>query len=142
MLLRMGLRDALGGRVADLASEEVSESFVGGARLNGLDASWPLVRLELCTSGLRLRPRKVLQRIMPIWEASYSELTSVRASGRMPPVFSGVRFRVGNEAWAIFWTPRKRKVIEALAGVGVSVDETPIPRPFLDPGGNRESSAS
>jgi hypothetical protein len=136
----MGLGKDVGGRQADLGDSEVLRTFVGGVRLNGLDATWPLVRLDLCGSGLRLRPRKVLRRIMPMWEARYPELTNVRASGRLPMVFSGVRFKVSTEDWAIFWTPRPRRVRAALASMGISVDETPIPRPFMDPGGHRETS--
>lgn len=136
----VGLGKAVGGRQADLAAGEVLRTFIGGVRLNGMDATWPLVRLDLFASGLRLRPRKVLRSVMPVWEARLSELTSVRLSGRMPPIFSGVRFKVGTEDWAIFWTPRPRRLIAALVSLGLSVDESPIPRPFMDPGGYRESA--
>lgn len=47
-------------------------------------------------------------------------------------------FKVGTEHWAIFWTPRPRRVRAALVSLGLSVDEQPIPRPFVDPGGYRE----
>lgn len=140
--VRVGLGKAVGGRSADLAGCEVLRTFAGGVRLNGMDATWPLVRLDLCASGLRLRPRRVLRRVMPDWEAHYSELTSVRSSGRLPFLFSGVRFKAGTEEWAIFWTPKPRQVVAALASMGVCVDTNPIPRPFTDPGGGREAPRS
>jgi hypothetical protein len=130
---------ARGGRLADIGDFEVEQSFRGGMRLNGFDASWPLVRLEISASAIRLRPSwKPLRRTVPVWEARLSELTSVRVSGRLPLLFNCVR--VGPEQWAIFWTPRRRQVTASLKTTGLSVDAAPIPHPFLDPGGYRECS--
>jgi hypothetical protein len=135
----MGLGRAVGERHVDLGDLEVQGSFLGGLRLNGFDGTWPLVRMDLFASGLRLGPSKTpVRRIIPVWEARWSEVTDIRVSGRLPMLFSGVRFTAGREDWAIFWSPNRRPVIAALWSMGLQVTDEPIAHPFLDPGGRRE----
>jgi len=120
---------------------EADQHFVGGMRVGGLlrsfNATLPLAVLELHTTGLRIRTRgRCLQSVAPIWEARYLELTEVRAVGKIPLLTTGIRFRVtrSENSWAIFWTARRRRVLQALIDRGVEVRTDADRLNFLNPG--------
>jgi hypothetical protein len=121
-------------------------SFIGGMRLpwsvsgrnwfGGYNATWPLVRLSLFSDGLRLRGTRfaVVTSLIPVWEARYDELSEVSAVERIPFITTGVRLRSKDDPndWVVFWALLTRaKVLQALAGHGVTVTTKPVRlRPF------------
>lgn len=119
------------GRVPDRLAlhipddERAMSSHVGGMRYSRSitsNATWPLVRLDIFDSGIRLRPSISFLRIsMPTWEATFDELEEVRAVGRSMPTL-GIRFRASTpDDWAVFWTFKQDVVLGSLRAAGADV---------------------
>jgi hypothetical protein len=126
------------GRTVNDLGDEVSPEFshVGGARLQGFNATWPLIRLDLFGTGLRLRDRLKLPGIqMPNWEARYDELTEVQAVGRTPLFSTGIRFRGAEpHEWIVFWVMTGRQdVLTRIESHGVPVGREAVRFYYTNP---------
>jgi hypothetical protein len=127
----------------DLGST-VDASFVGGMRMGGpsgtwrfgLNVTWPLVRLSLFPSGLRMEAsNRVHSGGIPVWEARYDELSEIQAVGRIPLFSTGIRFRIAaTNEWVIFWSPDRPAVLQAIGAHGLVANHRPIRFRNLDPG--------
>jgi hypothetical protein len=111
-------------------------SYRGGMRYGGFNATWPFARLDLFSSGLRLRSNiKHFQRLIPIWEARFEELKEVQAIGRTKYLSTGVRFRTKQQGeWIVFWTFRRIRGLEGLEERDVSVSADPVRLHFWNAG--------
>ena len=112
------------------------ESFLGGMRLGGYNATWPLVRLNLYPAGLRMEPPvRFLRFLVPTWEARYDELIEVQAVGKIPLFSTGIRFRLtSTNQWIIYWTPDRPTVLQSIAAHGMSVNPNAIRFRYWNPG--------
>jgi len=111
-------------------------SFIGGVRLPLVNANWPLARLDLYQSGLRLRgSTRWLHKAIPVWEAAYSDITEVQAVGKITWFSTGIRIRAGkgDNDWVVFWTIHRPEVLAAIESLGVAVNTTPIRFYLLNP---------
>jgi len=115
---------------------ELLDSFVGGERRSSFNATYPLVRLDVHTDGLRLRPSaKLLRGLVPIWEARLLELSEVQAIGNIPLFTTGIRFRIESTSdWIIFWTTQRSVVLWRLESLGLKVSAEPLPFNHFKPG--------
>ena len=111
-------------------------SYVGGLRGPVVNASWPLVRLNLFPNGLRLQPNNRMSKsVVPIWEALFDELTEVQAVGRIKWLSTGIRFRAGSQGeWVVFWAHDRPQVLASVQERGVGVNPVPVPFRYLSPG--------
>lgn len=102
-------------------------TFVGGRRTGLLNATWPLVRLELFSDRIRMVANyRLLRAAVPKWEASFDEITEVRAIGKIGLLNTGIRFRTKHSTdFAVFWTVHRPFVLDALEAVGLSVNREP-----------------
>jgi hypothetical protein len=111
-------------------------SFLGGVRLPVFNATWPLVRLDLFQSGLRLQgSNRWLHKIVPVWEAAYRDIIEVQAVGKIKWFSTGIRIRAGtgDDDWVVFWTVNRPQVLAAFENLGVSVESTPVRFYHLNP---------
>ena len=124
-------------RVTDLQRDSSAlVHYYGGLRWQGPagvgNASMPLGKLELFDQGIRLGPSGRLLRVfVPTWEASYRDLASVDSV--LGPLRSkGVRFRLREDGPPIvFWTTAPKKVLNAMAGHGVTVIPATTKLPWM-----------
>jgi hypothetical protein len=112
------------------------KSYVGGMRLKSFNATLPLVRLDLFEDALRMRSSiRLLNRLVPVWEARFEELTEVRAIGGSSIFTSGIRFRVHPTSdWVIFWTSARPNVLSRIEALGLSVNRDPLRFNIFNPG--------
>jgi len=95
----------------------------------GRFTSWPLVRLDLYQTGLRLRgSTRWLHKLIPVWEAAYGDVVEVQAVGKIKWLSTGIRIRVerGDNDWVVFWTVRRPQVLEAIEAQGIPVNRAPV----------------
>lgn len=112
-----------------------THSFVGGRRTGLLNATWPLVRMDLYGDGIRFRPSaRFLHALIPTWEARFDEITEVRAVGNTDFFATGIRFRTNRPAdFAVFWTFHRSEVLDALEESGLKVIREPARFHHLNP---------
>ncbi len=110
--------------------------LVGRVRLFGSNASWPLARLEILPTGIRMRPStRLLRPWVPQWEVRFDEIREVQAVGRIWWVSTGIRIRTESyEDWIVFWTVNRTHVLSSIAAFGVTVSRTPKRFYFFSPG--------
>jgi hypothetical protein len=125
-----------GSRQADLGDGTAEVSYIGGMRLGGFNATWPLVRLDLFPTGIRMHSSiRLLRSMIPRWEARFEELQEVQAVGRIQLLTTGVRLRTGGaDSWIIFWTAHRSQVLETIKSFDVAVDPAPRRLYLLNPG--------
>jgi hypothetical protein len=115
------------------------KSYVGGMRLKTFNATLPLIRLDLFEDALRMRSSiRLLNRLIPIWEARFEELSEIRAIGGSSIFTSGIRFRAcATSDWVIFWTGSRPKVLSGLEALGLNVNRDPLRLNIFNPGRER-----
>ncbi len=106
-------------------------TFTGGVRTRIFNATYPLARLRVGGSGVRLT-------CMGFWRRSWTwedlqAIEEVRGVLGSP----GLRFVPRGGGPTIFWTFRPREVIGALRGAGAPVEEADQPLVFLGTGRRR-----
>jgi hypothetical protein len=109
--------------------EQPLASYDGGLR-HGRLANWtaPMVRLSIYTGGIELGPSESwLKIVVPYFQASFSQIVVAEAVG-LSSLSSGVRIRVTDGDYRIFWTWRRNDVLADLSRLGVEID--PLPRAF------------
>jgi hypothetical protein len=110
-------------------------SFVGGQRTGLWNATWPLVRLDLYSDRIRLRPStRLLRALVPPWEARFADITEVRAIGSIDYFTTGIRLRTHRPAdFAVFWTFHRPEVLDAIEAAGLTVNREPTRFHYLNP---------
>jgi hypothetical protein len=104
--------------------EPSDATYVGGLRWSGGNATWPLVRLQLKSDGLRVHPSlSPLRMLVPAWHVPWSDvIRAERVQGTFPGS-PGVRFYIQDRQHPFtFWCWRPKPILDALAGRGVAVD--------------------
>lgn len=91
-----------------------------------LALSWPLARLELRETEIRLTPRGLLRRVFPTFVLPLDEITRAERVARLTSsIGDGVRFRSNNEKLdgIVFSTlqPKARRLQERLRASGIDV---------------------
>jgi hypothetical protein len=111
-------------------------TYLGGVRFGGLNATWPLARLDLFDNRLLLRSStRLLRAVVPTWDASFAEVTEVQAVGKIRWFTTGIRLRAGRQDnWIIFWTGRRKRVLRSIEELGISVNAVPMRFHFVNPG--------
>lgn len=121
------------------------QSFVGGMRYRATggafsgrpNLSWPLARLDITETGVTIRPRGQLGRLVTLgWKQEPTVAISFEMAERTEAGFgysgSGLRFRTGDPRTdgAVFWAARRdrSKILAALERVGHP--PTAIKRPW------------
>jgi hypothetical protein len=101
-----------------------TESYLGGLRWIGGNATWPLVRLQLESEGMRIIPSfGLLGAVLPQWHFPWSDV--IRAERVQGVLFasSGVRFYIRDRQYPFtFWYTKPARVLDALARRGIPVD--------------------
>lgn len=113
-----------------LTSDEVvhasgrPDSFLGGLRWVGGNATWPLVRLELDTEGMRVRPSaRLLSPLLPEWRFGWDEVLLAERVHGLLFGSAGVRFSIRGRKYPFtFWYSNPQRVLDALTRRGVPVD--------------------
>jgi hypothetical protein len=71
---------------------------------------------------------------VPPWEASFEEISEVRAVGNIDFFTTGIRFRTNRHAdTAVFWTFHRLEVLDALEAAGLAVVREPARFHYLNP---------
>jgi hypothetical protein len=114
----------------------VTISHLGGVRLRGLNATWPLARLNFYASGIRLMSSsRALQRLIPLWEARWDEIEEIQAVGKIPWLSTGIRIRTQpDHRWVIFWTFHRDLVMSDFQKQGIKVNISPVSFNIVNPG--------
>lgn len=100
-------------------------------------ATTPLARLSVFAWGVRLEGRnRALARLMPPWEARYTDLAPIRPVGFSGPLFgSCIRFVVTGSLtnWALCGTSRVSAVLDSIEQAGGTVEREPLRVHRMDP---------
>ena len=112
-------------RVTGMPQTSPDRKYVGGVTTPTMSATWPLARLELYDSGIRLAGSvRIVRWIIPVWETQYAELTKAEMVAA-PLHERGVRFSAHNASPIIFWTfDAAAEIVDILEGRGVPVDRS------------------
>lgn len=104
--------------------EPSGQTYIGGLRWIGGNATWPLVRLQLESDGLRVNPSlSPLRTLVPAWYFPWSDVIRAERVRGTFPGSPGVRFYIRDRKHPFtFWCRKPKPVLDALAGRGVSVD--------------------
>ncbi len=112
-------------------------SWTCGMRTLSVRATTPLARLSVFAWGIRIEGRnKALARLMPPWEARYSDLAPIRPVAFGGPYFgSCIRFMVKGSLtkWAICGTSRVSAVLDSIELAGGTVVREPLRVYRMDP---------
>jgi hypothetical protein len=123
-------------------SAETVLTIIGGLGCASGEATWPLARLEIFRWGVHLEGGfRLIRPLVPVWEALFDDSTHIEpCSLRLTPFGKGVRFRAPKanrwdiNNWAVFWTRKGEKVLDAVESLGVAVSREPAIIHFLDAG--------
>jgi hypothetical protein len=100
-------------------------SFLGGMAsgwLSNWNWNYPLVTLDIYPAGLELRPSQPwLKFWVPYWTQPYPMIAGAEVLGRTK-LTSGVRFRMTDGDYRIFWCHYPSRVADVLEPLGVNVD--------------------
>jgi hypothetical protein len=129
-----------GTKVSDQSSEAgvggtLLRSFLGGQQIGIWNATWPLARLDIHRERLCIQASaSILRVLVPRWEASFEEITDVRAIGNIDYFTTGIRFRTNRPSGSVlFWTFRRLEVLDALEAAGLTVNRAPVRLNYLHP---------
>jgi hypothetical protein len=108
-------------------SDNSKSHFIGGMLKDGMNWTWPQIRLDMSPSEIQLGPAiKLLRNIVPRWKKNLSEISQVRAIKGMLGS-GGIQFRTISNERIIFWTFRRDDALNNLEALGVKVHREVIP---------------
>jgi hypothetical protein len=109
----------------EAVTREVLARFVGGANvpawLGRVNGTWPFAVLEIGSTGLSLRMRRIARVFGPVesLEATPATLRRVYPVRGVPS--AGVGFTAQNGHDFYFWTPSGRRILDLLGRLGYPV---------------------
>lgn len=98
-------------------------TFVGGVWSRGMNAIWPMARMEFWDWGIRVRGSfRGIRWLVPVWEARYEGLSAQLVAASLAS--RGILVRAGEADPVVFWTRRGGEIGDLLQMHGVPVDRS------------------
>jgi hypothetical protein len=108
--------------------QAAERTFTGGLWSPEGSAIWPLARLELLDSGIRVRGGiPGLRWLVPAWQTTYGDITVAQLIA-VPPMSRGVYLVTTEMDSIVFWTRRGSDILDHLQVHGVPSDRS-VSRP-------------